>query len=316
MPEETGGYGIKAVTRLTGLPAHTLRLWEERYRALDVPRSPGGHREYTAANLERLDRLKRLVGQGHRISDLASLPDSALDERLARAATPTPANQSMPRQAAAFGSTLPQAMRKAGLAGHMRVADDDWTRFEKACIANQPDALLLELSELTPATVEQVRALALACPRATCVASFFFSRRADLTALHDAGVQTLQAPATAADLWWLASQSSRPAAPALDPADALPPAGGSAAPAPRRFSPAELGRLAEHSSEVVCECPAHLVQLVQGLNAFETYSASCEHTSPADAALHALLHRETARARAIMETALAQVAEAEGINYG
>lgn len=314
MPNKTGGYGIKAVTRLTGLPAHTLRLWEERYGALQVPRSAGGHRVYSAANLERLHRLKRLVAQGHRISDLAGLPDSTLDARLSRDAKPSE-DLTAPQRAAVFGPTLPNAMRDAGLAGHLQVADHEWARFKQACVAIQPDALLLELPELTAATVDEVRELVQACPAASCVATFFFSRRADIAALHDAGIQTLQAPAAATDLWWLVQSPTRPASPAGGPPTDLPPSGGTEPPAPHRFSPAQLAALATHSSAVACECPAHLVQLVQSLNAFESYSANCEHTSPDDAALHALLHRETARARAIMETALAQLAEAEGIEY-
>ena len=129
----------------------------------------------------------------------------------------------------------------------------------------------------------------------------------------DAGVATLQAPVAAADLWWLVSQPARPAA-AAKPA-ARPLSRPAEEPAPRLFSAGQLTRLAEHSSTVACECPAHLVQLVQGLNAFERYSADCENTSPDDAALHAYLHHETGRARAIMEAALARLAEAEAIEY-
>ena len=62
-----------------------------------------------------------------------------------------------------------------------------------------------------------------------------------------------------------------------------------------------------------CECPAHLVDLVISLSAFEVYSAQCENRNPEDAALHADLHRTTAQARALMEQALTQVATAEGL---
>jgi len=64
---------------------------------------------------------------------------------------------------------------------------------------------------------------------------------------------------------------------------------------------------------VRCECPHHLVQLVSNLAAFETYSQECENRNADDAALHAFLHAATAHARATLESALARVIEAEGI---
>lgn len=312
MTAKTDGYGIKAVARLTGLPAHTLRLWEERYGALEVRRSAGGHRVYTSANLERLTRLKRLTDQGHRISELAALSDAALERRLTADAV-RPATRRAPACVAVFGDTLPDACRAAGLGAVLQISDHEWTRFAQACIAGQPDAVLMEFPDLTPAVVRRVRRLRERCPQARCAASFYFARRADITALHDADVQTLQAPVTAADLWWLVQQTRKPQADPRPVAAPINPA--PQMPAPRRFSAGQLARLAGHSSAVACECPAHLVQLVQSLNAFESYSANCENTSPEDAALHAVLHRETARARSIMEAALARLAEAEGIDY-
>ncbi len=314
MDEKTGGYGIRAVVRLTGLPAHTLRLWEERYGAIRVARSPGGHRVYSAADVERLTRLKRLVDQDHRISDLASLTDADLDARLATDTRPT-ADLSVPSRAAVFGDMLPAAISAAGLAASVRVKDHDWTRFQRACVAAQPDAILLELPEVNAGIVADIQALHSQCPQARLAAMFHFSRRADLNSLRDAGVHAVRAPASAAELWWIVQQMPRYPAPAEA---VLPPPAMAAAtepPAPRHFDPGQLRRLSAHSSAIACECPAHLVSLVRSLNAFETYSADCEHSSPEDAALHAFLHRETARARAVMEAALLRVAEAEGIDY-
>ena len=49
------------------------------------------------------------------------------------------------------------------------------------------------------------------------------------------------------------------------------------------------------------------------LRAFEDYSAECESTGDADAALHAYLHSATGHARAILERALTRIISAEGI---
>jgi hypothetical protein len=85
--------------------------------------------------------------------------------------------------------------------------------------------------------------------------------------------------------------------------------------AARRFSPQQLANLAAAQSDVDCECPKHLAQLVSDLSAFEIYSDRCSNRDDEDAALHRYLHRITAEARALVETALQKVAEAEGLRY-
>ncbi len=81
----------------------------------------------------------------------------------------------------------------------------------------------------------------------------------------------------------------------------------------RRFSTEQLAKLLEISPEIDCECPNHLSRIVDGLVAFEEYSADCESRDPEDQQLHAYLHQETAKARTIMETALAELVRFEKI---
>lgn len=55
---------IRQVTEATGVPAATLRAWERRY-GFPVPhRTAGGHRRYSADDIERLARATTLVAQG------------------------------------------------------------------------------------------------------------------------------------------------------------------------------------------------------------------------------------------------------------
>ena len=70
------------VTRRTGLSPDVLRVWERRYGVVRPTRSEGGQRMYSAADLERLQLLRRLVDAGHRIAKIATLDLDAL-ERLA-----------------------------------------------------------------------------------------------------------------------------------------------------------------------------------------------------------------------------------------
>jgi CheY-like chemotaxis protein len=51
-------YSIGAVVRMLGLPAATVRNWEERYGLVKPERSGGGHRLYTRAQVEQLRFVK------------------------------------------------------------------------------------------------------------------------------------------------------------------------------------------------------------------------------------------------------------------
>ncbi len=83
-------------------------------------------------------------------------------------------------------------------------------------------------------------------------------------------------------------------------------------PAPR-FTRAQLGKLIEIQSAVQCECPNHVGELVAGLMAFEAYAEACENQNPKDARVHRMLADRTGRARLIMEDALSELIEHEGI---
>lgn len=87
-------------------------------------------------------------------------------------------------------------------------------------------------------------------------------------------------------------------------------------PAPRRYTREQLARLMEVASIVQCECPNHLARLVSSLIAFEDYALDCEDRNVEDARVHRLLYESTARARAVMDEALAALLAHEGIEVG
>lgn len=82
---------------------------------------------------------------------------------------------------------------------------------------------------------------------------------------------------------------------------------------PRKFSPARLARLMEISSKVKCECPNHVAKIVEALASFEEYSSGCENQNQPDREMHALLARESGRARHLMEAALEALLKFERI---
>jgi DNA-binding transcriptional MerR regulator len=62
-------YSIGAVERMSGIPATTIRNWEERYRLITPERSAGGHRLYTRGQVEQLRFLKRELAHGLQPAD-------------------------------------------------------------------------------------------------------------------------------------------------------------------------------------------------------------------------------------------------------
>jgi DNA-binding transcriptional MerR regulator len=72
------GYSIGAVAKITGLTDHTIRVWERRYKAVVAKRTEGGHRVYSAANVEKLGLLKQLTDNGLSIGGIATKSNSAL----------------------------------------------------------------------------------------------------------------------------------------------------------------------------------------------------------------------------------------------
>jgi DNA-binding transcriptional MerR regulator/methylmalonyl-CoA mutase cobalamin-binding subunit len=74
----SSSFSIQAVAERTGLTAHVIRAWERRYQAIEPERSPGKHRLYSEAEIERLGMLRRAVESGHSIGQIARLPMNEL----------------------------------------------------------------------------------------------------------------------------------------------------------------------------------------------------------------------------------------------
>lgn len=79
MPELADGlYSMRVVTRLTGISADTIRVWERRYGAVEPSRSEGKTRRFSAQDVRRLVLLKQATQRGHRIKNIARLSEEEL----------------------------------------------------------------------------------------------------------------------------------------------------------------------------------------------------------------------------------------------
>lgn len=71
-------YSIGAVARMLGVPAATLRAWEERYRVVVPERGEGTQRLYTREEVERLRFIKQQIDRGLSASDAHRLLEDEL----------------------------------------------------------------------------------------------------------------------------------------------------------------------------------------------------------------------------------------------
>jgi len=71
-------YSIKDLERISGIKAHTLRIWEQRYDLLQPNRTETNIRYYTNADLKRIINVSLLNNNGYKISSIAKLDDNKL----------------------------------------------------------------------------------------------------------------------------------------------------------------------------------------------------------------------------------------------
>lgn len=66
-------FSISDIENLTGIKAHTLRIWEQRYNLLNPKRKESKHRMYDNEDLKYILRIAFLYHGGYKISKIASL---------------------------------------------------------------------------------------------------------------------------------------------------------------------------------------------------------------------------------------------------
>ena len=73
-----GHFSISDLEQLSGIKAHTIRMWEHRYSLLRPVRTATNIRMYCNDDLRRLLNVSTLCGRGKRISQVASLSDAEI----------------------------------------------------------------------------------------------------------------------------------------------------------------------------------------------------------------------------------------------
>lgn len=174
----------------------------------------------------------------------------------------------------------------------------DAARFLDEVPALAPDVVVIDLAELGVADDAVLRRLVTAAKAELTIVTYDFARRKFLRDLQGLGVRVLQSPVALETL----RAHLAPIIIRRTLTTVMKKEGDMAE--PPRFNRQQLGQLMEISSVIQCECPNHLAQIVEKLQAFEAYSKDCENRNNEDREVHARLYRSTAQAREEMERAL------------
>ncbi|NER09112.1 B12 binding domain-containing protein [Muriicola jejuensis] len=71
-------FSIRDLENLSGIKAHTIRIWEKRYNLLAPERTSTNIRTYSLASLQKLLNITLLYNNGYKISKIAKIPEGEL----------------------------------------------------------------------------------------------------------------------------------------------------------------------------------------------------------------------------------------------
>jgi hypothetical protein len=310
-------YSIGTVSRLTGIKADTLRVWERRYGLGASKKSPGGRREYTQSDLEHLQIIAALLEQGTRIGDIANRERKTLEAMF----------QGASRRG---DKRLPQVKPRALFVGEGLA---QWLDGHQGCISNisafiarQPleklmaepgegigdfDALIVEsdtLDNKTLTMLSDMRIITGASQIVVCHGSGNKGVWGEELKRH--GFEWLSMPPQPVDLGLQINQFIIQKTRKLGDTNT----GELVAAKPRKYSDKQLADISANAADEHCACPTHISKLILALDEFEQYSSSCAIDNWQDAATHACLYAYTNQARWLMEKAMAAVLEEPNID--
>jgi DNA-binding transcriptional MerR regulator len=73
-------FSIRDIENLSGIKAHTLRVWEQRFNLISPKRKAGNHRFYDNDDLKYILRIAYLYNKGYKISRIACLTEKEIHD--------------------------------------------------------------------------------------------------------------------------------------------------------------------------------------------------------------------------------------------
>lgn len=91
-------FSIKDLERLSGINAHTIRIWERRYGLIEPSRTDTNRRRYSGSDLRRIINVAILNRNGFKISKIARMNDQGIEQKVGDLlASPKPENTEVDR---------------------------------------------------------------------------------------------------------------------------------------------------------------------------------------------------------------------------
>lgn len=82
MDRVKSNFSIKNLEHLSGIKAHTIRIWEKRYNLFEPERTNTNIRLYNLENLQKLLNVTLLYNNGYKISKIALLSSQEINENV------------------------------------------------------------------------------------------------------------------------------------------------------------------------------------------------------------------------------------------
>ena len=89
-----GKYSIKDIEKLSGINAHTIRIWEKRHNVIAPKRTSSNIRYYDDYDLKRVLNISILNNNGLKISSIAQMTDEELHEKVVQLSRDSNATES------------------------------------------------------------------------------------------------------------------------------------------------------------------------------------------------------------------------------
>lgn len=313
-------FRIGVVSKTTGIPVSTLRIWETRYGAFTPVKTVGKQRLFEEHDVSKAILLKQLSGEGHSISAIANLDLDQLRRmsNLQKSEQHKPAPNSEPLTLAVVGLSMANRIEStkfaAGLQRHRLKVTNVWMDLDvasKAKLSDAPQVLLIKVNTLQSHVHASIQALIDQHKFAQTIVIYHFAPESVVQAMKFSGVIVRREPISDSELAELLQSvllADRDHAQQFGTSGAVI--------AARKYSEETLSRVASISTQVLCECPRHVAELISQLASFEEYSQACLNNSTEDAHLHAYLRSISGSARSLFENALEKIAQHEGIDLG
>ena len=314
----TALYRIGAASKTTGIPVSTLRIWETRYGAFSPVKTKGKQRLFAECDISKALLLKQLSQTGHAISTIAYLDLEQLRRmsNMSHSTHKTLETLGEPVSLAVVGLSLANRIesKKFGMAlkqNQIKITDVlvDLAAASNADLTRQPQVLLVKVNTLQTTVHADIQAMTAKHKFVQTIVIYNFAPEAVVQAMKFSGLIVRREPISDIELAELLQSVLF-----VNPERAQEFGTTGAVIASRKYSDETLGRVAGISTNVLCECPRHVAELISQLASFEQYSQECLNKNADDAHLHAYLRSVSGTARSLFENALEKIAQHEGID--